>query len=39
MAEHIADPDSYGIFIVDRRFRSVDASVNQLAQVRGFIHL
>ena len=34
MAEHIADPDSYGIFIVDRRFRSIDGSVNQLAQVR-----
>ena len=33
MAEHIADPDSYGIFIVDRRFRSVDESINQLAQV------
>ena len=33
MAEHIADPDSYGIFIVDRRFRGVDQSIHQLAQV------
>ena len=33
MAEHISDPDSYGIFIVDRRFRGIDGSVNQLAQV------
>eukprot|EP00112_Aurelia_sp_Birch-Aquarium-sp1_P018819 Seg455.5 transcript_id=Seg455.5/GoldUCD/mRNA.D3Y31 product=Glycogen protein_id=Seg455.5/GoldUCD/D3Y31 len=32
MAEHISDPDSYGIFIVDRRFRGIDGSVNQLAQ-------
>eukprot|EP00795_Rhopilema_esculentum_P003714 gene3714-14987_t len=32
MAEHIADPDSYGIFIVDRRFRGVDQSIHQLAQ-------
>jgi len=32
MAEHIADPDSYGIFIVDRRFRHIDGSINQLAQ-------
>ncbi|XP_074659839.1 glycogen [starch] synthase-like isoform X1 [Tubulanus polymorphus] len=32
MAEHIADPMSYGIYIVDRRFRNPDESVNQLAQ-------
>ena len=33
MAEHIADPMSYGIYIVDRRYKAPDASVNQLAQV------
>ena len=33
MQEHIADPQSYGIYIVDRRFRDGEASVHQLAQV------
>jgi len=32
MAEHIADPVSYGIYIVDRRQKSPDESVNQLAE-------
>lgn len=32
MQEHIADPMSYGIYIVDRRFISLEASVQQLAQ-------
>ena len=32
MQEHMADPTSYGIYIVDRRFKSADDSVNQLAQ-------
>lgn len=32
MNEHIADPMSYGIYIVDRRFIDVEASVQQLAQ-------
>ncbi|CAH1786075.1 unnamed protein product [Owenia fusiformis] len=32
MAEHIADPMSYGIYIVDRRFKSPEESVRQLAQ-------
>jgi glycogen(starch) synthase len=31
MAEHIADPQSYGIYIVDRRHIGLDDSVNQLA--------
>ena len=35
MQEHMADPTSYGIYIVDRRFKSADDSVNQLAQVSG----
>ncbi|EUB62187.1 Putative glycogen [starch] synthase [Echinococcus granulosus] len=32
MEEHIEDPASYGIYIVDRRFQSVDASVEQLTR-------
>lgn len=32
MEEHIADPMSYGIYIVDRRYISVEGSVQQLAQ-------
>ncbi|KAF4802503.1 Glycogen [starch] synthase, liver [Turdus rufiventris] len=30
MQEHVADPEAYGIYIVDRRFRSPDESCNQL---------
>ncbi|XP_060699223.1 glycogen [starch] synthase, liver isoform X2 [Hemiscyllium ocellatum] len=32
MQEHVADPTAYGIYIVDRRFRSPDESCNQLTQ-------
>jgi glycogen(starch) synthase len=32
MAEHIADPLSYGIYIIDRRKKSAEESVQQLAQ-------
>ncbi|XP_040293747.1 glycogen [starch] synthase, liver isoform X2 [Bufo bufo] len=32
MQEHVADPTAYGIYIVDRRFRSADESCNQLTQ-------
>lgn len=32
MQEHIADPMSYGIYVVDRRFISLEGSVQQLAQ-------
>merc|ERR1712029_627765 len=31
MDEHVVDPQSYGIYIVDRKFKSVEESVNQLA--------
>lgn len=31
MQEHIADPKSYGIYIVDRRFIDVEGSVQQLS--------
>ena len=33
MQQHIADPTSYGIYIIDRHFKSVEGSVQQLAQV------
>lgn len=33
MSDHVTDPVSYGIFIVDRRFSSPEDSVNQLAKV------
>lgn len=32
MEDHIQDPQSYGIYIVDRRFKSAEESVRQLAQ-------
>lgn len=32
MADHVADPMSYGIYIVDRRFKSPEESVQQLGQ-------
>ena len=32
MQEHIADPKSYGIYIVDRRFIGLENTLQQLAQ-------
>jgi hypothetical protein len=32
--EHIDDPTSYGIYIVDRHFKSPDESCDQLANVK-----
>ncbi|XP_010885271.1 glycogen [starch] synthase, liver [Esox lucius] len=32
MEEHVSDPTAYGIYIVDRRFRSAEESCNQLTQ-------
>lgn len=32
MQEQIADPMSYGIYVVDRRYISLESSVQQLAQ-------
>ncbi|XP_008288451.1 glycogen [starch] synthase, liver isoform X2 [Stegastes partitus] len=32
MEEHVSDPAAYGIYIVDRRFRSAEESCNQLTQ-------
>ncbi|XP_041367402.1 glycogen [starch] synthase-like [Gigantopelta aegis] len=32
MHDHIADPKSYGIYIIDRRFKSPEESVQMLAQ-------
>lgn len=34
MAEHVTDPTSYGIYLVDRRFKSAEESINELTQVR-----
>ncbi|XGW08399.1 hypothetical protein V3C99_011042 [Haemonchus contortus] len=33
MQEHVEDPSSYGIYVVDRRFKSPEESVRQLAQI------
>ena len=33
MQDHIADPQSYGIYINDRRFKSANESIDQLAKV------
>ena len=33
MAEHIADPCSYGIYLVDRRFKDAESSITQLTEV------
>ncbi|CAB1431220.1 unnamed protein product [Pleuronectes platessa] len=32
MEEHVSDPSAYGVYIMDRRFRSADESCNQLTQ-------
>lgn len=33
MAEHIDYPEMYGIYVIDRRFKTPDESVQQLAHV------
>jgi glycosyltransferase involved in cell wall biosynthesis len=33
MEEHVNDPQTYGIYVVDRRFKSAEESCQQLAQV------
>jgi len=33
MEEHVKDPQTYGIYIVDRRFKSAEESCQQMAQV------
>ena len=38
MAEHIADPSSYGIYLLDRRFKNPDESITQLVEV-SIIHV
>lgn len=35
LEEHVADPPSYGIYVVDRRHKSAEESCQQLAQVDG----
>jgi glycogen(starch) synthase len=34
MEEHVKEPETYGIYIVDRRFKSAEESCQQLAQVK-----
>ena len=33
MQKHIDDPEAYGIYVVDRRFKSPEESCNQLTDV------
>lgn len=33
MQQHIADPVSYGIYVIDRHFKGAEESVQQLTQV------
>ena len=37
IAQHVADPATYGIYIVDRKFKSVEESVQQLTNVSGLV--
>ena len=30
--EHIQDPQSYGIFVIDRRFKGANESIDELAR-------
>jgi glycogen(starch) synthase len=34
MEEHVKEPETYGIYIVDRRYKSGEESCQQLAQVK-----
>ena len=38
MQEHVTDPKSYGIYIIDRRLQHYNDSVQQLAQVSRLCH-
>uniref|UniRef100_A0A915CG24 Glycogen [starch] synthase n=1 Tax=Parascaris univalens TaxID=6257 RepID=A0A915CG24_PARUN len=31
--EHVQDPQTYGVFVIDRRFKSANESIDELAQV------
>ncbi len=33
IAQHVADPATYGIYIIDRRFKNVEESIQQLSNV------
>ena len=33
MQQHIADPTSFGIYVIDRRFKNPEESMQQLSQV------
>ena len=34
MEEHVNEPQTYGIYVVDRRYKSAEESCQQLAQVK-----
>jgi len=34
MQQHIVDPTSFGIYVIDRRFKNPEESLQQLSQVR-----
>jgi len=36
MGQHIADPASFGIYVIDRRFKNPEESMQQLSQVYRF---
>lgn len=33
MEEHLKDPSSYGIYLVDRRYKGIDESIQELSDV------
>lgn len=33
ISENVTDPPAYGLYIIDRRFKSIEESVQQLSQV------
>ena len=34
MQQHIVDPTSFGIYVIDRRYKNPEESMQQLSQVR-----
>jgi len=36
MQQHIVDPTSFGIYVIDRRFKNPEESMQQLSQVHHF---
>jgi len=38
MQQHIVDPTSFGIYVIDRRYKNPEESMQQLSQVRTVCH-